>query len=109
MSGPHAKAEAASLAAFYGVRVGAYLRGLARASGPQRKKRTDTGRRKHDLMGSDALKFAAELVVNQNLAPELALLVMRENADTLGEVEINVATFRKYLREHGISRTPGPP
>jgi hypothetical protein len=102
--GPQAMAEANALAAFYGVRV-VRIYEVSRRVRPQRKKRTDTGRRKHDLMGSDALKFAAELVVNQNLAPELALLVMRENADTLGEVDINVATFRKYLREHGISRT----
>jgi hypothetical protein len=102
--GPQAMAEANALAAFYSVRV-VRIYEVSRRVRPQRKKRTDTGRRKHDLMGSDALKFAAELVVNQNLAPELALLVMRENADTLGEVDINVATFRKYLREHGISRT----
>jgi hypothetical protein len=102
--GPQAMAEANVLAAFYGVRV-VRIYEVSRRVRPPRKKRTDTGRRKHDLMGSDALKFAAELVVNQNLAPELALLVMRENADTLGEVDINVATFRKYLREHGISRT----
>ena len=104
LTGPQAMAEANALAAFYGVRV-VRIYEVSRRVRPQRKKRTDTGRRKHDLMGSDALKFAAELVVNQNLAPELALLVMRENADTLGEVDINVATFRKYLREHGISRT----
>jgi hypothetical protein len=102
--GAQAMAEAQNLAAFYGVRV-VRIYEVSRRVRPQRKKRTDTGRRKHDLMGSDALKFAAELVVNQNLAPELALLVMRENAGTLGEVDINVATFRKYLREHGISRT----
>jgi hypothetical protein len=102
--GPQAMAEANALAAFYGVRV-VRIYEVSRRVRPQRKKRTDTGRRKHDLMGSDALKIAAELVVNQNLAPELALLVMRENADTLGEVDINVATFRKYLREHGISRS----
>ena len=102
--GAQAMAEANVLAGFYGVRV-VRIYEVSRRVRPQRKKRTDTGRRKHDLMGSDALKFAAELVVNQNLAPELALLVMRENADTLGEVDINVATFRKYLREHGISRT----
>lgn len=104
LTGAQAMAEAQALAAFYGVRV-VRIYEVSRRVRPQRKKRTDTGRRKHDLMGSDALKFAAELVVNQNLAPELALLVMRENADTLGCVDINVATFRKYLREYGISRT----
>jgi hypothetical protein len=104
LTGCHAKTEAESLAAFYGVRM-VRIYEVSRRVRPQRKKRTDTGRRKHDLMGSDALQFAAELVVNQNLAPELALLVMRENADTLGLVDINLATFRKYLREHGISRT----
>jgi hypothetical protein len=101
--GPQARAEAGTLAAFYGV-TRARIYDISKSVRPQRKKRTDTGRRKHDLMGTDALKFAAELVVNQNLAPELALMVMHENADKFGRVEINVATFRKYLREHGISR-----
>ncbi len=104
LAGPQAMAEAKQLAAFYGVRA-VRIYEVSKRVRPQRRKRADTGRRRLDIMSSDALKFAAELVVNQNLAPELALLVMRENADTLGHVEITTATFRRYLREHGISRT----
>jgi hypothetical protein len=103
LAGPHAQAEARSLAAFYNVTT-TRIYEISKRVRPQRRKRSDNGRRRHDLMGTDALKFAAELVVNQNLAPELALLVMRENADKLGEVEITTATFRRLLREHGISR-----
>lgn len=104
LAGPHAQSEARSLAAFYGVTTTRIYK-ISQRVRPQRARRSDTGRRRHDLMGTDALKFAAELVVNQNLSPELALLVMRENADKLGTVEITTATFRRLLREHGISRT----
>jgi hypothetical protein len=104
LTGPQARAEALNLARFYSVTLSCIYQ-ISRRVRPQRKRRTDNGRRKHDLMNTDALKFAAELVVNQNLAPELALLVMRENADKFGCVDITLATFRRMLREHGISRT----
>lgn len=103
LAGPQAMAEARSLAGFYGVRI-VRIYEVSRGVRPQRKKRSDSGRRKYHLMESDALKFAAELVVNQDLTPELALLVMRENSGTLGEMDISLGTFRNYLREHGISR-----
>lgn len=103
LAGPHAQSEARSLAAFYNVNP-TRIYEISKRVRPPRRKRSDNGRRKHDLMGTDALKFAAELVVNQNLAPELALLVMRENSEKFGDVEITTATFRRYLREHGISR-----
>lgn len=106
LSGPRAAAEVRTLAEFYNVHK-ARIYEVARAVRPERKKRSDAGRRKYDMMANPALRFAAELVVNQKLSPELALYDMVEaNADLVGKVpDIRLGTFRRYLREHGVSRT----
>lgn len=104
LKGAQAKSEAQSQADFYGVSYSTICE-VSRRVRPERKKRSDAGRRKIQMLENDALKFAAELVANQNLQPELALLTMQENAELFGTVEINLGTFRRYLREHGISRT----
>lgn len=104
LSGPRAAATVKELSAFYGV-GNAAIYTAAKSVRPERKKRSDCGRRKADLLKNEALRFAAELVSNQSLSPELALLTMQENKDRFGSVEkIHLGTFRRYLREHGVSR-----
>ncbi|HYE72579.1 MAG TPA: hypothetical protein VEF04_04575, partial [Blastocatellia bacterium] len=63
---------------------------------PQRKKRTDAGKRKADLLEDDGLKFAAMLVTNTHCRPEDALETARINGH---EIKVSLATFQKYLRE----------
>lgn len=104
LKGARRKAEVQNFADFYSVHP-ATIYAAAKLAGTERKRRSDAGQRRFDLLTCDALKFAAELVANQKLQPELALETMRENADLFGSVEINLGTFRRYLREHGISRT----
>lgn len=104
LKGSRKKAAALDFANFFGVHIST-IYAAAKSESPDRKRRSDAGRRKFDLLSTDPLKFAAELVANQKLAPELALETMHENADLFGSVDINLHTFRRYLREHGISRT----
>lgn len=104
LKGALAKNEAQQLAEFYKVSY-SQICAVSRTSRPNRKKRSDAGKRQHNILENDALKFASELVVNQSLSPELALETMKENQHLFGSVEIHLATFRRYLREHGISRT----
>jgi transposase InsO family protein len=68
---------------------------------PKRKARADKGQRKGSLLESDALAFAAELVVTRNLDPDLALQTARLNGY---EADVALGTFQRYLREHGLSR-----
>ena len=104
LKGARRKAEVQNYADFHGVHPSTIYT-AAKSVSPERKRRSDAGKRTLDLLANDALKFAAELVANQNLQPELALETMRENSELFGAVEINLGTFRRYLREHGISRT----
>ena len=103
LKGAKAKIEAQNQADFYGVSYSRICE-ISKSVRPERKRRSDAGNRTFKLMENEALKFAAELVANQSLQPELALETMKANADLFGEVEINLGTFRRYLREHGISR-----
>jgi hypothetical protein len=104
LKGAKAKSEAQSLADFYQVSY-SQICAISKDVRPLRKKRSDAGKRQHQLLENEALKFAAELVVNQQLNPELALETMHENSELFGTVDIKLGTFRRYLREHGISRT----
>ena len=104
LSGANATHEAAQLAEFYGI-TPHRIYAVSRRSRPGRKQRADHGRRAQDILNNDALRFAAELVANQKLAPELALETMRANSARFGRADITLGTFRRYLREHGVSRT----
>ena len=68
---------------------------------PQRKTRTDKGKRRADLLNHPGLALAAELVVTRNLDPDLALETAKANGH---EIPVSLGTTQRYLREHGISR-----
>lgn len=66
---------------------------------PCRKQRADKGKRKANL-DHPVLRYAAERVVTRNYDPELALMEAEHN---IGPVPVSLGTFRRLLREHGIS------
>lgn len=68
---------------------------------PQRKTRSDKGKRHADLLTHPGLSLAAELIATRNLDPDLALETARANGH---EVPVAVGTVRRYLNEHGISK-----
>lgn len=103
LKGASCRAEAEVLATFYGVDV-SRIYTVSKGVRPTRQRRADLGKRKHDLLMNEALRFAAELVWNQGVSAEIALEIMAANADRLGTVEIDLGTFRRYLREKGLSR-----
>lgn len=98
--GARAKSEAERLANFYGISV-SRVYDLSKEERPRRKPRADKGKRRADLLQHDGLKLAAEQVVNQKLKPELAIEVANLNGQ---QVPVCLATFQRYLREHGINR-----
>lgn len=67
----------------------------------KRKKRSDAGKRRADLLEHDGLGLAAELVATKNLDPDLALETARLNGH---ETPVATGTFQRYLREHAIDR-----
>lgn len=104
LSGRKAAAEARTLADFYGVHP-ARIYDAARSVRPERKRRSDAGRRKVDLLANPATRAVSELVANQKVSPELATIVVKANPDLFGEMpDVSQATIRRYLRDHGLSR-----
>lgn len=104
LSGRKAAAEARTLADFYGVHP-ARIYDAARSVRPERKRRSDAGSRKVDLLANSATRAVSEFVANQKVSPELATLVVRANPDLFGEMpDVSQATIRRYLRDHGLSR-----
>lgn len=104
LKGPRAAAEVRKLAAFYDVHP-ARIYEAARRVRPARKKRSDAGRRKVDLMENTATRGIAEFVSQQKASPELAALVVAENEHLFGPMpDLSLGSIRRYLREHGISR-----
>ncbi len=105
LSGPRLAAQIRHLAAFYGVHT-ARIYEATRGVRPERKKRSDAGRRKIDLMDNAATRGIAEFVANQKVSPELAALTVAANPEIFGELpDLSLGTIRRYVREHGISRT----
>lgn len=100
LCGKQAKTEAERLAGLYGVTPNS-IYNLTADIRPPRKKRADRGTRAVDLMNDEFLKYAASLVVEYNLAPADALLQAATRLQQKAPVEL--ATFQKYLREHGLS------
>lgn len=104
LSGPRLAAEVARWAAFHGVHKHRIYE-ASKSVRPERKTRSDHGRRKVDLMANTATKGIAEFVSNQKASPELATMVVRANPEIYGEMpEISLGTVRRYLRESGVSR-----
>ncbi len=104
LSGRKAAAEARTLADFYGVHP-ARIYDAARSVRPERKRRSDAGQRKVDLLANPATRAVSEFVANQKVSPELATIVVKANPDLFGEMpDVSQATIRRYLRDHGLSR-----
>jgi hypothetical protein len=104
LSGPACAAEAEQLASFYGVDI-SRIYTVSRKERPDRKRRSDLGKRKQQLLTDEILKIGAEMVVNQKLSANLAYFIMSAQNDKFGEIKISLGTFQRYLREEGISRT----
>jgi hypothetical protein len=101
LRGPVAKYEAERIAAFYDISV-SRIYDITRDLRPRRKRRADTGKRAAGLLESEGLRFAAELVALKKVDAKFAL----ERARAEGyEIPVSLATFRRYLREHHISRS----
>lgn len=104
LAGRRAAAEVRTLAAFYGVHS-ARIYDAARSVRPERKRRSDAGQRKVDLLANPATRAVSEFVANQKVSPELATIVVKANPDLFGEMpDVSQATIRRYLRDHGLSR-----
>jgi hypothetical protein len=103
LKGAQRKAEAQIFADFHKVHISTIY--TAAKSSSNRKQRSDAGKVKQDILEIDGLRFASELVANLKVSPELALETMKANEDRFGKVNINLGTFRRYLRKKGISRT----
>lgn len=68
---------------------------------PGRKSRADKGKRTADLLEHDGLKYAASLVVEFSFDPSEAIRTANERGF---EIPIELPTFQRYLREHGLNR-----
>jgi hypothetical protein len=93
-------AEAERLAGLYGVSKSRIYE-LTEHIRPKRKTRADKGKRIADLMQTEGLKFAASLVIGYNIDPAEAL---RTAALRGHEIPVELATFVRYLNEHGLNR-----
>ncbi len=68
---------------------------------PPRKKRSDSGTRRADLLEHAGMRTFAELVTTKKLDPDQAIEMTRLNG---GEIPVSLGTARRYLREHGLTR-----
>lgn len=68
---------------------------------PQRKTRTDKGKRHASLLEHPGLSMAAELVATRNVDPDLAMETARLNGH---EIPVALGTMQRYLREHGLNK-----
>lgn len=101
LRGAKARVEAERLARFFDCSVNTVYN-LTRDLRPRRRVRSDAGERAADVLADDALRHAAELVVCDNLKPELALEMAELNAGC--DVALSLASFRRWLRENGLNR-----
>ncbi len=93
-------AEVGRLADLYGVSR-SRIYDITRDLRPRRKKRGDAGLRTAELMEHEGLKLAAAFVVTHHLEPADALRTVEERGY---EVPVELQTFQKYMREHGLNR-----
>lgn len=99
LSGKAASSEAVRLATIYNVSH-KHIYGMTRDLRAGRKKRSDAGKRKFDLVeGTDTFEAAA-LVVGAKLDPDQALLTARANGH---ENLPTLATMQRLLREKQLS------
>jgi hypothetical protein len=98
LSGRQAKFQAERLAKFYSCSVST-IYALTEDLRPRRKSRSDKGARKATL-DHPVLRYAAERVVTRNYDAELALMEAEHN---VGPLPVSLGTFRRLLRESGIS------
>lgn len=98
LRGAQARYQAERLAQFHGCSVSRIYE-ITEDLRPRRKERADKGRRTADL-DHPVLRFAAERVVTRNYDPELALIEAEAN---VGPIPVSLGTFRRLLREEGIS------
>lgn len=68
---------------------------------PERKRRSDKGKRKADPLNNEAVRFVFERMVNEKLRPDLAMEVAAANGF---ESPVSHGTLRRYARELGINR-----
>ncbi len=68
---------------------------------PTRKKRSDRGRMKHDLLTHQVLRTIAGWIVEYDISPEEAIRLARQRGL---EVPVEFTTLRRYLRAHGLDR-----
>ena len=104
LKGPRAAEEVRNLAAFYRVHP-ARIYEAAKGVRPERKKRSDAGKRKVEPMENPAIRGVFEFVSNQKASPELAALVVAENEHLFGPMpDVSLGTIRRWTRDFGISR-----
>ncbi len=100
LKGRQAKAVAVELSQQYQIslsRVYAMTEDLR----PQRKQRSDKGKRRADLLIDPGLRFVAELAALKNVKPRLAIQTAKLNGY---EITVSEGTAERYLRENGLSR-----
>ena len=94
------RAECLRLSEFYGVNISTIYK-LTENVRPQRKKRSDFGKRKADILEDEVLKKAASMVTKYNMDPADALRTVEAEGH---EVPISHGTFVRYLNEKGLNR-----
>lgn len=100
LEGEPAKRMAVSLAERHGVTF-SHIYKMTKHLRPERKKRSDAGKKTWKLEEGTDLWKATELVVVDNHDPDLALMTARER----GYINLpSLATFQKILNEHGLNR-----
>ncbi len=100
LRGAKAVAEAARLAAFYGV-CPSRIYELSRVCRPPRRCRADKDQHAARVFNDDSFTRAAELVAIERLSPETALEYAQLNG---AEINVSLAMFRRALRAQGINR-----
>jgi hypothetical protein len=100
MSRAEIMAEAARLAEHFGVRRNRIYE-VTRDIRPRRAVRADLGRRAVDLKTDETLRRCAGWMLEYGLTPADSFEMARARGM---EPPVTLATFRKYLREHGLDR-----
>ncbi|MBD0370291.1 MAG: hypothetical protein ICV60_05610 [Pyrinomonadaceae bacterium] len=100
LKGAPAKAEAQALATRFGISLSRVYE-ISREVRPRRDERADKGKRRADLLEHPGTRLAAELVITRHLSPFWALRTAQDNGH---HIPVSLGTFRRNLREKGISR-----
>jgi len=106
LRGSEARLQIASLAERYGVSTG-YVYAMTSDLRPQRKRRSDSGKRLEQWKEDPAVKLAMQEVHVNNLAPKLAIKTVvanMRNVDADFEFPVSRGHFQRLLRQCGIHR-----